>query len=1155
MNRIILLASMLLVALCSTAQIDVRKSYEIHSPSGLLLDNNASMAQDAGIFLSKRKEGEASQVWKILPVKDDVYRVINAFSQMGLDNGGGKKEQGVLQWGESIDNVNQHWHFKKLPNGRYVITSVPSGLNLGLRDQAQFGEPVWSVARNDNAENQQWTLVESKVKVEMILPKTSSTNDWENQHILGINKLDGHVTFVPYASTSEMQSDPAYRAPWVRTKSSRYMLLNGLWKFHWVKQPSERPVNFYKTGYDVSSWKEIKVPSTLEMEGYGTPIYTNITYPFLNNPPFIQPQRDYTAEVEPNPVGSYRRDFTLPAEWKGQNVYIHFDGVYSAFYVWVNGKKVGYSQGANNDSEFDITKFVKAGKNTVAVEVYRLSDGSYLEDQDMFRFSGIHRDVYLVARPKVHISDIHLSSVLADNFKSATLIADIKSNGRTEVIVRDDEGKVVAQGSEREIKIDNLKTWSAERPYLYNVDVNLYDATGKLVECTTQRFGFRKVETINNKVYVNGKLTYFKGADRHDTHPTLGKSITVESMIEDILLFKRYNLNTVRTSHYPNDPKMYALYDYYGLYVMDEADQECHGNHSITKDPEWKDAYVDRGVRMVQRDRNHPSVIFWSLGNESGGGCNIQSEYDAVKALDPTRLIHYEGQNEIADMDSRMYPSIDDMKRMDKNGNSKPFFLCEYAHAMGNAIGNLREYWEYIENESTRMIGGCIWDWVDQGITPKGYPEGWYGFGGSFGDKPNDNDFCCNGIVTPDRKVTPKLLEVKAAYQYIKFKLRSNLLTLDNRYADYDLSEFALKYEVVKDGKTIKSDVLDIPQTAHHESVQMTLPIEEYYHADGECFLNVDVCLKKGETWADAGHVLASGQFQMSEAPKMVVEAKGDAPRVWDESHHILHVEAAGTKVAFDETTGQMRSLVIDGKEMLHMMQGPRFAWYRSISNDRRMQEPTSIKLRGFHYSKTDNTVKVATDLEAHVGKEQVTYNVNYEILPDGRIVVDASFQMDGGRPLPRLGLQQFLAPGMENVEWYGRGPVENYQDRKDAARVGLWKTTVDGMREAYVRTQSMGERTDTRWLQITDNTGCGLRFTAIDGTFDFSSLHYTDEDIWNVKYGHDLDKVRRQETVLTLDAVMRGLGNQSCGPGPLKKYELENNKTYGYSFIIEKSK
>lgn len=1153
MKKVSLFVAMLLFSLYSIAQIDTNKLYTLQTSGGLALDNAGSLDLSGGMTLAYADLNAASQAWKILHVKDDIYRFINAFSLFGLDNGNGATEHPVIQWTDDMNNANQLWRMVKQANGSYVIKSVPTGMNLGARNQAQPGEPVWQVSANDAATSQQWILKLSSAKVEVVLPKTSSNNDWENQHIIGINKLDGHVTFVPFANNEEMTSDPTYKEPWQRTKSSRYMLLNGTWKFNWVKQPSERPVNFFKTNYDVSKWDEIPVPSTLEMLGYGTPIYTNITFPFLNNPPFIQSVRGYTNEVELNPVGSYRRDFTLPQDWKGQNVYIHFDGVYSAFYVWVNGKKVGYSQGANNDSEFDITKYVKTGKNTVAVEVYRLSDGSYLEDQDMFRFSGIHRDVYLVARPKVHISDIHLSSVLADDFKSATLIADVLSNGRSEVVVRDNNGKEVARSTEREIAIQDLKTWSAERPYLYNVDVYLYDAAGKLVECASQRFGFRRVEVINNKAYVNGKLTYFKGADRHDTHPVFGKSIPVESMIEDILLFKRHNLNIVRTSHYPNDPKMYALYDYYGLYVMDEADQECHGNHSLIKDPEWKDAYVDRGVRMVRRDRNHPSVVFWSLGNESGAGINAISERDAMKALDNTRLFHYCEQNGDMDMDSQMYPSVDDMKRMDQNGAQKPYFLCEYAHAMGNAIGNLKEYWDYIENESVRQIGGCIWDWVDQGITPKGYPEGWYGFGGSFGDKPNDNDFCCNGIVTPDRKITPKLLEVKAAYQYIKFQREGILLYLDNRYSDYNLNEFVLKYEYLKDGVVKKQYSTDIPsiKPGEHGVVKLEHPGIDI---ESEYFLNVDVCLKKDETWAKAGHVLASDQFLLAEAPETAIEVSGETPRTWDESNQILHVEADGTKVAFNKRSGQMTSLVVDGKEMLHMMQGPHFNWYRSISNDTRHQDATRIDLKKFNCVKEANSVKVTTDMVAHIANEEVTYSVAYDILADGRIVVDASFEMSGGRPLPRLGLQQFLAPGMENVEWYGRGPMENYQDRKDAARVGLWKTTVDGMREYYVRSQSMGERTDTRWLQITDNEGRGLRFTAVDGTFDFSSLHYTDEDIWNVKYGHDLDKVRRQETVLNLDCVMRGIGNQSCGPGPLKKYELENNKTYSYSFIIERS-
>ena len=686
MKKYCLLFLAMFVGVAGWAQIDTTKTYEIHTPNGLVLDNNASVSADVGIFLASRKEGESSQAWKFIPVKDNIYRLVNAFSLMALDNGGSGSEAAALQWYDSPDNPTIQWRVTEFSGGLYTITSVRSGLNLGLRDQAQFGEPVWTLKPSADAEGQQWRLVMSDVEVKMIVPRTESDKDWENPHIIGINKLDGHATFIPYADRSEMEGDAAYREPWQYTKSSRVMYLNGSWKFNWVKQPEDRPADFYRTNYDDSAWDEITVPSNWEMLGYGTPIYTNLTYPYLNNPPFIQPARGFTAEKEPNPVGSYRRSFTLPTDWKDKDVILHFDGVYSAFYVWVNGKKVGYSQGSNNDAEFDVTKFVKAGAdNTIAVEVYRWSDGSYLEDQDFFRLSGIHRDVYLRARPKCGIGDIVLEDRFADDFSSAELSVNTEliSSGKKapkgcslRTTLLDAEGRQLAQVKGSEVmKIADPKLWSAERPYLYTVVVEVLDAKGRTTEATFQKHGFRKIEIINNRVHINGHLTFFKGTNRHDTHPTLGKAIPVESMIEDILLMKRHNINTVRTSHYPNDPKMYALYDYYGLYIMDEADQECHGNCSLTGNPDWTEAYVDRARRMVQRDKNHASVIFWSLGNESEGGINTQAESEYVKAHRYGRFIHYQGENEIADMDSRMYPSVQSMIEQDRDGSGKPFFL------------------------------------------------------------------------------------------------------------------------------------------------------------------------------------------------------------------------------------------------------------------------------------------------------------------------------------------------------------------------------------------------------------------------------------------------------------------------------------------------
>lgn len=1161
--------------------IDTDAVYELHIADGLVLDNQGSFGNGARVFIARRVEGKESQAWKLVKVSDNVYNIVNASSLRSLDNGNGNKMQPALQWTTDYGNANQQWVAKRLANGKFTFTCKASGMNLGMRDAAQFGEPVWQVAADDTKATQQWTLVKSNVKVTMITPKTSSKNDWENPRVFGINKEPGHATYIPFANVSEMQNDPAYRKPWLRTRSSRYMLLNGQWKFRWSKQPEDRPVSFFKNNYDVSGWDNIDVPSSWEMKGYGTPIYTNITYPFLNNPPFIQPQPGYTINNEPNAVGSYRREFTLPADWSDKQVYIHFDGVYSAMYLWVNGKKVGYSQGANNDAQFDITKYVRKGKNNVSVEVYRWSDGSYIEDQDMFRLSGIHRDVYLVAMPKVHLRDLYLTSDLNSDFSAATLNirANIENDGKSSsnaalrFTLLDTDGRkvgsatvdaaAVASGKEivknAKINLSSPNLWSAEKPYLYTLNVEVLDAAGNVTEATAQQYGFRKIELRNNKIYINGVLTYFKGANRHDIHPKYGKAIPVETMIGDILLFKRHNMNIIRTSHYPNDPKMYALYDYYGLYVMDEADQECHGNHSITDNPEWTGAYVDRAVRMVERDKNHPSVIFWSLGNESGGGINIKAEYDAVRARD-SRLIHYEGQNEIADMDSRMYPSVESMKQTDRNGAQKPFFLCEYAHAMGNAVGNLREYWDYIENHSERMIGGCIWDFVDQSINKPGEPEDHLYFGGSFGDVPNDNDFCCNGLTTGDRRITPKLLEVKKVYQYIKmfFSPETGKLSLENRYTSYNLDEFDLFYTIYKNGVSVKTGNQPLPSAAPWQKAEISIPVSEYTaDASSEYFLNVEIRLRKPELWADAGYVIASDQFALNTKDNSLkaVNDNKDAHnlKVNVEQNGFIRIVNDRVAVSFDQNNGQMTSLRYGGREMLHMMQGPRFNWYRSINNDPRDWQNTVINLKSFQYalSADKRSVEVTTVLEAHVGNTVVPHTVIYTVHAGGAVDVKADFHASEDFRLPRLALQTMFSPSLENVEWYGRGPIENYRDRNAASFVGLYKSTVSDMREYYVRAQSMGGRTDTRWLSLTDDSGKGVRITA-DGTFDFSALHYTDPDLWRIKYGHDIDLVRRAEVVLNLDCIQRGIGNASCGPQPLPEYEIKSGTDYSYTFRIE---
>ena len=1185
MQRLKILGSAIALSFSTFAaiaqQFDPKQGYEIHTVSGLALDNQESLDTNTKVFISKREVGKESQVWNLIPCeREGCYTITSPLTQMNIDNSGkGQVDCSDIQWSSDSGNPNQQWKVTALPNGNYVFTNVSTGYNLGFPDAGLVGEPVFHLKADASKNSQQWQIHKSSLKVVAEALKIKSNNDWENERIYAINKEEGKATFIPFANSEEMKADPAYTRPWERTGSSRYLLLNGSWKFNWVKQPSERPVDFYKMNYDVSGWKEIPVPSNWEMHGYGTPIYTNITYPIRNNPPFIQGQRGYTVEKEPNAVGSYRREFTLPADWKEKEVFIHFDGIYSAAYVWINGQKVGYSQGSSNDAEFRITPYVKPGKNMVAVEVYRWCDGSFLEDQDMFRLSGIHRDVYLVATPKVRLRDIHLTSRISDRLDKAELRvkADVRNYGKKiqEVALRvsllNPEGAPVSSftipagqitgGQENACQgkttIRDPRLWSAETPYLYTVNLELLDVTGNVLEATTQQYGFRKIEIRNNKVYINNALILFKGANRHDIHPQFGKAVPVESMIEDILLFKRFNLNTIRTSHYPNDPKMYALYDYYGLYVMDEADIECHGNMSLSTRESWEGAYVDRMVRMVERDKNHPSVIFWSMGNESGGGRNFEAAYKAAKAIDD-RYIHYEGMNDVADMDSRMYPSIESMIEQDEQPRNKPYFLCEYAHAMGNAIGNLEEYWDYIEYRSKRMIGGCIWDWVDQGINMPGQPADHYYFGGSFGDRPNDNDFCCNGIVTADRQITPKLWEVKKVYQYITLEPNGeNSVGVRNRYAFLNLYDFHLRYVILKDGIPVAEEEFSLPDGKPGEHRAVQIPYSRYLTSEGEYYLNLEVKLKKDCVWAKAGHIVATEQLLLQKSPDTglqpvaVPALSEESPfKVVEEEKRYLFFRCPGVEITFDKKEGKLTGVRYNGENMLHLREGWSLNTFRFINNDVRQWQDTKTEVERFDWkwSEDSQSAIVTIQLQETVGNVKVPYTLTYRLYGNGEIDVEASFTTNDNFDLSRLSLQAFFNPLLEQLEWYGRGPIENYRDRKNAAYVCKYQSAVYDMKESYARSQTMGGRCDTRWLTLTDKEGKGIKITSAD-TFDFSALHYTDKDLFEIKYGHDLSDIYRAEIVLNLDCIQRGLGNASCGPGPRPAYEIQKNTVYKYAF------
>ena len=1177
----VLLATFFCGTLCLMAQdFDPAQGYRLEIGDGLALDN-----QNGTITFSPVNKKSQTQVWRIVKSDRQGYHCLYSPSaEVALDNGNhGTREGEVLSWELSPRNPNQQWLIEKSGEETYVLTCAAGGLKLGYNDNCQPGGHVWQMKATNTNDFVQWRLVKTNLKIDAKSTAEKSKNDWENEAIISINKEPGRATMLLYSSEKEMKSDEAYAKPWLWPNSSLRLMLNGTWQFNWVPKPEDRPIDFYKTNFDASSWKTIPVPSCMEMQGYGTPIYTNVTYPFKNQPPFIRGQEGYTVVNEPNAVGSYRRTIKVPASWNGREIYLHFNGIYSAAYVWVNGKKVGYTQAPNVDAEFDVTKYIKPGiENLVCVEVYRWSDGSYIEDQDMFRMSGIHRDVYLEARQKLHVQDVKLTSMMGgrgrrgggDNFSRAFLGIDIalqnlgkKADARVDVELVNPTGKTIQtailqvsgiENGKKEahlsLEVQNPELWSAEKPNLYTVNI----AVGG--DVYTQKYGFRKIENRNGQVFINGKRVMFKGADRHDTHPVYGKAIPVESMIEDILLMKRYNLNTVRTSHYPNDPRMYALYDYYGIYVMDEADVECHANHSLSRNPKWEAQYVDRQVRMVLRDRNHPSVIFWSMGNECGGGSNFVASKKAIQELDD-RLIHYEGMNEVADMDSRMYPNLPNMIRLDQQADlqSRPFFLCEYAHAMGNAIGNLQEYWDYIEFESKRMIGGCIWDWVDQSMCKWGEPTTNMYYGGGFGDYPNDNDFCCNGIITADRHVTPKLLEVKKVYQYVDFKLTNdNKIRIRNRYCFTPLSEFTFSYSLLRDGRMIKSGTTSLPEVQPGDSCFIELPCE-VPEGDGLYHLNVSLKLKEATNWANAGHEVAAEQLLIRDGkPTLMDAAKASGALKVEENAQQISVKNENFTFAVSKQSGAVTELSYNGKPIFVTGNTVSFGnltfnGFRSISNDRRGNFKSDIIAPKVTLKQDDGDAIITVKYDVKSGRENRTtipVETTYTIYNDGSIGVKSNFGNESNQDFSRLGLIAALDPRLGNVQWLGRGPHENYPDRKTSAFMGVWDGTVNGMTEEYIKPQSMGERCDVKWVTFTDDKGEGVRFRT-GGTFDFSALHYTDEELWQTKYKHELSKIHRPEIILHLDAAMRGLGNASCGPGPLPKYELQE-KNYSYGFVIE---
>jgi len=1101
--------------------------------------------------------------------------------------------------------------------------------------------------------------------------------DWENPQVVGRNKQPAHATLLPYADlTTAMTGE--------RNSSPYFQLLNGDWQFHFVPTPAAAPEDFHRPDFDARGWDIIPVPSNWQMLGYGIPRYLAADYAFdKNNPPHVQ--------EDTNETGSYRTTFTVPEDWQGRQVFIVFDGVDSAFYLWVNGEQVGYSQDSRLPAEFDITPYIHVGENSLALRVYRWSDGSFLEDQDMWFLSGIFRDVYLFSTPGVHIRDFWARPELDAQYRDAVLqlrvhvknyTATAVTGYQVEASLFDAESQLVgwnvtatAQVNAGEEVILELagavaqpQKWDEEHPNLYRLAIQLKDDEGNLLEVEQCQVGFRAVEIKDGKVLVNGTPIYFRGVNRHEHDPVRGHAVTVESMIEDIMLMKHFNINAVRTCHYPDDPCWYDLCDQYGIYLIDEANVESHGLWDrFTKDPEWQLAFVERGSRMVERDKNHPSIIIWSLGNESGEGPNHAAMAEWIHQHDPTRPVFYDagGRAPYLDILSAMYPKLDALARAGQEpGETRPFIMCEYAHAMGNSPGNLKEYWEVIETHP-RLRGGFIWDWVDQGIlqmTKDG--KQWYAYGGDFGDEPSSFSFCCNGIVFPDRSLHPAMWEVKKVYQPVQVDavdLLVGKVAVINRYFFSDLSGLDLSWNLTSGERILQTGHLHRLHTPPSEREIVIVPFEKpELEPDAEHWLTLSFTLAEKTPWAEKGHEVAWEQFKVPwDVPEVpVTPEEGQSALEVIETQDQVKVNGRDFKLIFDKQAGTITSWLYRETELIQ--RGPRINFWRApTENDlntwgderaairwrevgldqleecvskvsvtqpkpqmaqvmvesvvalrpgaklpapptreEKLQEirmglnmlldenllialcarlnvpyktllgdtkETKIKslahqaaethrlfdlMKGVYDLHIERQMPVSDELKEVVaaGKLDIDAPPNpparfdcdyvYTILASGEVSVETHVLPGAGLPfLSRIGLQMHLPEGYEQFTWYGRGPHETYVDRKEGAQVGVYRGTVDEQFVPYIVPEENGNKTDVRWVTLTNSDGVGLQASA-DRLLEVSAHHFTPEDLTTARHPHEL--VRRPEVVLHLDYGQSGLGSASCGPGRLGKYRLQ---------------
>ncbi|WP_426484875.1 glycoside hydrolase family 2 TIM barrel-domain containing protein [Flavobacterium sp. 2] len=1015
----------------------------------------------------------------------------------------------------------------------------------------------------------------------------AQTNEWENPQVLDRGKESGRSSFLLYGNADELKENNP-------KKSALYQSLNGLWKFDIVKTPAQRPTNFFEPNLDVSKWSEIQVPSNWELQGYDIPIYTNITYPFPKNPPFIA--GDY------NPVASYRRNFTVSDSWNDKEIILHFGSISGYARVFLNGKEVGMTKASKTPAEFNITSFLKKGENLIAVQVFRWHDGSYLEDQDFWRLSGIERDVYLQAMPKTAVWDYFVKSDLDDQYKNGLFNVDLTlkyfennkiKSPSVKIELFDKEGKTIYSESKKvnakETKIsfsktiENVKQWNAETPNLYKYTITLLDSKGNILEAVSKKTGFRKVEIKDAQLLVNGKAVMVKGVNIHEHDDVNGHVPNEELMLKDLKLMKEFNINAIRMSHYPHDTKLYDLCDEYGFYVVDEANIESHAMGAEWQNwfdqkkhpaylPEWASAHLDRIKRMFAFDKNHPSIIIWSLGNECGNGPVFYDAYDWLKQVDSTRPIQFEqaGENRNTDIVCPMYPGIKSMKTYAAADKKRPYIMCEYAHAMGNSGGNFQEYWDII-NSSKHMQGGFIWDWVDQGIKTKdANGKTFWAYGGDLGASKlqNDENGCADGVIFSNRTPKPALSEIKKVYQNIHFQLNESDLTVTNLYNFTNLSDFNFKWELVKNGAIAKSGEFNL-NVAPAESKKVALTLGSI-DADSEYFVNVYAVSKNDAPLVAKGHEFAREQFAIGKGSyfKNNKVAESTSKLKYSVKNNVLSFETETVSGEFDLQKGEILkyNLKNEANPIFNNFPTPYF-WRAPTDNDfgSNMENKLVIWKEA---SQNPSTVSVTLDKKSPEGllikavyklaAADVPYTVDYLIQNNGSIKVTAAIDLAGKElpEMPRFGMRAKLNGAFDNLSYYGRGPWENYSDRNSAAFIGEYSDKViNQYTKSYIRPQEGGYKTDVRWLTLKNAKDQGVKFEGLQA-LGFSALNISTEmlDPGKTKaqrHPSDLDLDSKEAVYLHLDYRQRGVGgDDSWGRLPHDQYRLTDKK-YTYSYVI----